>query len=317
MTIENYVNLDFSDQNTVIKMLVELQNNKSLAKQQSSKGITLLHAAIRDDSFRLALNVLLLGADINAVDIDGNTPLHYAFKYEQIKMITFLRSQGAKVLQNKDGLYPEKLLEVSHEWDDAIPASISPAAPEQGTIFRGELGLAAAAHIAESGKEVSLSTFIQDSYMDEASRDSSLDSRESNVRNALSDRKKQIEADDELSDEGLDAFSDFDAEAELEAASGTDHSSKDSLGTSLSHLASTAAQLTSNTGSFLWNVLPSRKAVSGTVKHAVTHYLPMYASAAAASLGAGAVRNQSSNTNGRESEGLELRVREVHSRFDG
>lgn len=98
-----YGNMDNIE--TLLKYNADIQ-----AKSYSGK--TCLHcAAMRKDDDAVFVRFLLEnGADINALDAEGNTPLHYAFALGNEEIVKLLIEKGADVrIRNKqDKLYSDK-----------------------------------------------------------------------------------------------------------------------------------------------------------------------------------------------------------------
>ena len=81
------------------KKLIELLTTKKLKPEQTNKeGQTPLMIAI-DNSFSLSTisQLIELGCDVNAQDVDGNTPLHSSMYIDNQPAFEILLSQGARV----------------------------------------------------------------------------------------------------------------------------------------------------------------------------------------------------------------------------
>jgi ankyrin repeat protein len=71
---------------------------------------TPLHAAIAGaQDHEIIERLLAQGADVNAVDGDGVTPLHLAASRGDVALIDLLLARGAEVVKMKDGRTPEDL----------------------------------------------------------------------------------------------------------------------------------------------------------------------------------------------------------------
>ena len=54
------------------------------------------------------------GADINASNLAGNTPVHFCYKYRNVELGQYIISKGAdKILRNLDGQTCEDLLNMT------------------------------------------------------------------------------------------------------------------------------------------------------------------------------------------------------------
>lgn len=109
MNIETLVNSNLKDEKIATEVLQAITLNPSLVKEATEAGVTALHAAARDGNFQLvlAISVQLIRNKISLdnQDVDGNTPLHYAFYNNQWRIVTFLLSQEAnKNIVNKEGM---------------------------------------------------------------------------------------------------------------------------------------------------------------------------------------------------------------------
>jgi ankyrin repeat protein len=74
-------------------------------------GSTALHVAARNGfeprALLLAKRVLELGIDLNAIDEEGNTPVHLAAESGSSSLVELLLTQGAKTeIRNRDGFTP-------------------------------------------------------------------------------------------------------------------------------------------------------------------------------------------------------------------
>lgn len=80
------------------------------AKAQGS-GLTLAHWCAAAGCFDLALKLCSLGADVNAKDAAGESPLHCACRSQNAAMIKLYISNGGDLFQkNAEGVSPYQLL---------------------------------------------------------------------------------------------------------------------------------------------------------------------------------------------------------------
>ncbi len=90
----------------ILKPVVGIDGN---ARERDQQGRTGLMHAIARNNYELAQELIKRGADVNAVDNDGNTPLYYAVnnKRRPLLFVTLLLARGAEVNNsNKDGMTP-------------------------------------------------------------------------------------------------------------------------------------------------------------------------------------------------------------------
>ena len=88
-------------QNDVKNLKKVLDKQKDLVHATDQNGWTPLHEAVRSGCYDCVINLIQRGADINALTIDGSSPLYYAKKFHAKKthnnMISqFLKAYGAK-----------------------------------------------------------------------------------------------------------------------------------------------------------------------------------------------------------------------------
>ena len=73
-------------------------------------GRTPLHKVAENGRLENVVVLVTEGADVDAQDKDGNTPLHYAEKNGKIRVVNWLTSSGAKTnIKNNDGLTPREV----------------------------------------------------------------------------------------------------------------------------------------------------------------------------------------------------------------
>ncbi|XP_059158002.1 ankyrin repeat domain-containing protein 16-like [Physella acuta] len=68
-----------------------------------------LHTAAKEGQIEMGKKLLILGADINAVDLNGRTALHYASAGQQSEFVKLLLIQGAQLLADKNNQFPPQL----------------------------------------------------------------------------------------------------------------------------------------------------------------------------------------------------------------
>lgn len=82
----------------VIKFLSKYVLIKNLIKIDNGNGKTLLmYASEHDSDMDIAQILVNNGDDINAIDSEGETPLHYAVKSNNLKMVKYLLDCGADI----------------------------------------------------------------------------------------------------------------------------------------------------------------------------------------------------------------------------
>jgi len=74
-----------------------LSTHPGFVNARRMSGMTLLHLAAMQGRVDWAASLLAFGANVNAKDDGGWTPLFHAFVNGQMQMVRFLRSHGAVV----------------------------------------------------------------------------------------------------------------------------------------------------------------------------------------------------------------------------
>lgn len=81
-----------------------LQRRWANIESESKNGLRAIHYAVIRGNTAVLANLLEAGADVNAPDSFGNTPLHYANMYSNIEKMALLIQHGAKVLSKMNDL---------------------------------------------------------------------------------------------------------------------------------------------------------------------------------------------------------------------
>ena len=72
---------------------------------QDDAGNTLLHIAAQNGNKRMVKLCMRRGSDLNAQNLNGQTPLHFAFAYGYSEVGNYMISKGGDdSIRNKDGL---------------------------------------------------------------------------------------------------------------------------------------------------------------------------------------------------------------------
>ena len=80
-------------------------NNKAIKKQiKYTINLCLINSVLVKDIYKIN-SLLAMGADVNFINIDGNTPLVFAITHGHIEMIELLISKGADVYQKINSNY--------------------------------------------------------------------------------------------------------------------------------------------------------------------------------------------------------------------
>ena len=83
----------------VLKWIIEENNNDIKILGDNDKS--LLHLAIEKKWEKDTVNYLIeKGVDVNAKDKNGSTPLHYAAKMANLKVVKLLIEHGADIIEN-------------------------------------------------------------------------------------------------------------------------------------------------------------------------------------------------------------------------
>ena len=87
-------------------------------------GMRVIHMACASGDLSRVKELVALGADVNAQDMDGWSPLHYACSIREMEVVMFLLSAGANhKLKNMNNTLPQEML---HD-DDMEKALLSGA----------------------------------------------------------------------------------------------------------------------------------------------------------------------------------------------
>ncbi len=139
MTIEHYIDLDFKQKKSIEEVLSAIEKDPKFAlKRHPLLQITLLHAAARDGAVELAEKLIERGAALDALDIDGNTALHYAFENGNWEFAKLLVLRGANAcIANQNGQLASAMTK-SYDWSAIISPDVFISKPlEQAVLHTG------------------------------------------------------------------------------------------------------------------------------------------------------------------------------------
>ena len=128
---------------TCVEQLTLLtQHGEDLVHIKDHAGRTALHYTIFNSMPRqleMAVKLLNLGADVNALDLDRRTPLHHAAESGKARMIPLLVQRGATT-GTKDtlkGMTPIELASTDHIKELIIVHSSPNYVPKQNDLAKG------------------------------------------------------------------------------------------------------------------------------------------------------------------------------------
>lgn len=76
--------------------VIRLLDTGADVNASNNYGRTPLHEAAWNDNTAVAELLIAKGADVNAADGDGKTPLYWAARYDNVAVAELLRKHGAK-----------------------------------------------------------------------------------------------------------------------------------------------------------------------------------------------------------------------------
>lgn len=79
---------------------------------QDSSGSTGLHAAAVQGRTQIIMYLVARGADVNAIDHSGDSPLEYALSEQHIESAKYLESHGAKRIRGSDEQHKKAIEEI-------------------------------------------------------------------------------------------------------------------------------------------------------------------------------------------------------------
>jgi cytohesin len=124
--------------NLLYQNIVSLQDLLQLIRQgidinaKNLAGQTPLHYAIQLNNFDAAKNLIALGADVHSIDSNGNTPLHLAVIQGNVEIVNLLLGHGAasdRLMVNDQGATPLTLAAASGR-EDIFPLLFQEVAEE-------------------------------------------------------------------------------------------------------------------------------------------------------------------------------------------
>ena len=86
-------------------LLSHFEERQAVNYRESSTGNTLLHVACQNGNKRAIKCCLRQGADLNAQNNHGNTPMHFLIMYGYYELSEYVKTKGADdSILNRDGL---------------------------------------------------------------------------------------------------------------------------------------------------------------------------------------------------------------------
>lgn len=108
------------DTNTSLDLTSNSSSNEAvnLFIKGNKTNLPALHQFIKDGNTKMAQHLIKIASDINEVDGDGWTPLHWAVHTNNLELAKLLVERGANVLaENKDGKSPKEFAFLTNNID--------------------------------------------------------------------------------------------------------------------------------------------------------------------------------------------------------